>query len=298
MLCYEQLVARVRKLAVPGHVNLVETLAGRVASLCLEEPEVAAAKVRVEKLDVFADAASVGLAKKVTGRRRTFNRSAFRREAARSVRDGPPLFRDAVPEAPAVRAKSTRLRRPALSGFSARRARRDSTRRTFPRYWLPVRQVWTPRHLHPKRAACAGGRRLNGETAPGAGLLRQRDRRLRQVNQLKNTRVVRTVPGLRLRTCRRNPRFRAETLAQSSCFGKRSWRLRVPRRVLKTRRPRGPCGLSAVGRSGPRRSGGGADKNGAAQMARQTAADAEYSACRRRSAATCSKYWDAIPRRT
>ena len=61
VLCYEQLVARVRNLAVSGHVNLVETLAERVASLCLEEPEVAAAKVRVEKLDVFADAASVGV---------------------------------------------------------------------------------------------------------------------------------------------------------------------------------------------------------------------------------------------
>lgn len=61
VLCYEQLVARVRNLAMSGHVNLVETLAERVASLCLEEPEVAAAKVRVEKLDVFADAASVGV---------------------------------------------------------------------------------------------------------------------------------------------------------------------------------------------------------------------------------------------
>ena len=61
VLCYEQLVARVRKLAVSRHVNLVETLAERIASLCLEEPEVAAAKVRVEKLDVFADAASVGV---------------------------------------------------------------------------------------------------------------------------------------------------------------------------------------------------------------------------------------------
>lgn len=61
VLCYEQLVARVRNLAMSGHVNLVETLAERIASLCLEEPEVAAAKVRVEKLDVFADAASVGV---------------------------------------------------------------------------------------------------------------------------------------------------------------------------------------------------------------------------------------------
>lgn len=61
VLCYEQLVTRVRNLATAGHVNLVETLAERIAGLCLQEPDVESVRVRVEKLDVFSDAASVGI---------------------------------------------------------------------------------------------------------------------------------------------------------------------------------------------------------------------------------------------
>lgn len=61
VLCYEDLIVKVRHLATSGHVNLVETLAERLAALCLGEPGVQTVKVRVEKLDVFADAASVGI---------------------------------------------------------------------------------------------------------------------------------------------------------------------------------------------------------------------------------------------
>ena len=61
VLCYEGLIIKIRRLATSGHVNLVETLAERLAELCLSEPEVSIVKVRVEKLDVFADAASVGI---------------------------------------------------------------------------------------------------------------------------------------------------------------------------------------------------------------------------------------------
>ena len=61
VLCYEGLILKVRRLATSGHVNLVETLAERLAELCLSEPEVSIVKVRIEKLDVFADAASVGI---------------------------------------------------------------------------------------------------------------------------------------------------------------------------------------------------------------------------------------------
>ncbi|MGB0631459.1 MAG: dihydroneopterin aldolase [Alphaproteobacteria bacterium] len=61
VLCYEELIVKVRELATAGHVNLVETLAERLADLCLGEPGVRSVKVRVEKLDVFADAASVGI---------------------------------------------------------------------------------------------------------------------------------------------------------------------------------------------------------------------------------------------
>ena len=61
VVCYEDLVVRMRRLAAGGHVNLVETLAERIAALSLEHPDVASVTVRVEKLDVFADAASVGI---------------------------------------------------------------------------------------------------------------------------------------------------------------------------------------------------------------------------------------------
>ncbi len=58
---YEPLVEGVRALAASGHVNLVETLAERIAGLCLAEPRTLRARVRVEKLDVFADTESVGV---------------------------------------------------------------------------------------------------------------------------------------------------------------------------------------------------------------------------------------------
>ena len=61
VVCYEKIVNRVRALIEQGHVNLVETLAERIAALCLEDSQVTKAVVRVEKLEVFADAASVGV---------------------------------------------------------------------------------------------------------------------------------------------------------------------------------------------------------------------------------------------
>jgi dihydroneopterin aldolase len=44
-----------------GHVELVEQLADRIARLCLEDPRVRSARVRVEKLDAIADCAAVGV---------------------------------------------------------------------------------------------------------------------------------------------------------------------------------------------------------------------------------------------
>ena len=61
VMCYEELVADVRDMVGAGHVNLVETLAERIADLCLARTTVRCARVRVEKLDVFADAVSVGV---------------------------------------------------------------------------------------------------------------------------------------------------------------------------------------------------------------------------------------------
>jgi len=61
VVCYEQVVSGIRRLVDAGHVNLVETLAEKIAALCLEDGRVRLARVRVEKLDVFQDADSVGV---------------------------------------------------------------------------------------------------------------------------------------------------------------------------------------------------------------------------------------------
>ncbi len=61
VVSYETLVDELRELAAAGHINLVETLAERVAGICLVDRRVRKARVRIEKLDVFADTASVGV---------------------------------------------------------------------------------------------------------------------------------------------------------------------------------------------------------------------------------------------
>ena len=58
---YEKIVNNVKELVRSGHVQLVETLAERLAEACLDDPRIRIARVRVEKLDVFADAASAGV---------------------------------------------------------------------------------------------------------------------------------------------------------------------------------------------------------------------------------------------
>ena len=58
---YGAVAERVRAIVTAGHVRLVETLAERIAESCLEDRRVAAARVRVEKLDILPDAASVGV---------------------------------------------------------------------------------------------------------------------------------------------------------------------------------------------------------------------------------------------
>ncbi len=61
VVCYAEIVAGVRAIVAAGHINLVETLAERIAAQCLSDRRVRSARVRVEKLDVFADASSVGV---------------------------------------------------------------------------------------------------------------------------------------------------------------------------------------------------------------------------------------------
>ncbi|MDX2225339.1 MAG: dihydroneopterin aldolase [Rhodospirillaceae bacterium] len=61
VVCYEDLVVRIRAITADGSINLVETLAERIAEICLQHPLSRSARVRIEKLDVFADARSVGV---------------------------------------------------------------------------------------------------------------------------------------------------------------------------------------------------------------------------------------------
>ena len=61
VVCYEDIITRVRAVAADGHVNLAETLAERIAAICLQNPACHSARVRVEKLDVFEDASCVGI---------------------------------------------------------------------------------------------------------------------------------------------------------------------------------------------------------------------------------------------
>ena len=61
VVCYENIVVRVRAVVGRGHIKLVESLARDIAEVCLSDPRVLMVKVRVEKLDVFTDTASVGV---------------------------------------------------------------------------------------------------------------------------------------------------------------------------------------------------------------------------------------------
>jgi dihydroneopterin aldolase len=62
VVCYDEIISAVRRLVDAGHVRLIETLAERVSSLCLADPRIRKVRVQIEKLDVYADVASVGVA--------------------------------------------------------------------------------------------------------------------------------------------------------------------------------------------------------------------------------------------
>lgn len=61
VVSYEDVIEGIKRMLAEGHINLVETLAEKIASLCLADQRVSSVRVRVEKLDVYAEAASVGI---------------------------------------------------------------------------------------------------------------------------------------------------------------------------------------------------------------------------------------------
>ena len=70
VISYDDIVDGVKAIVAAGHINLVETLADRIGDFCTADSRVVAARVRVEKLDAIAEAASVGVEiERVTHRR-------------------------------------------------------------------------------------------------------------------------------------------------------------------------------------------------------------------------------------
>ncbi len=60
-LTSEDRAAIIRSIVDQGHIILIETMAEQIAARCLDDPRVRSVTVRVEKLDVFPDVASVGV---------------------------------------------------------------------------------------------------------------------------------------------------------------------------------------------------------------------------------------------
>ena len=58
---YARLADAVRAVLAAGHVKLLETLAERIAEAAFFDARVRAVRVRVEKLDIFADMEAVGI---------------------------------------------------------------------------------------------------------------------------------------------------------------------------------------------------------------------------------------------
>ena len=61
VVSYEIVVRKVEAIIAEGHINLVETLCEKIAAACLRDKRVMAARVRVEKPDIIANARSVGV---------------------------------------------------------------------------------------------------------------------------------------------------------------------------------------------------------------------------------------------
>lgn len=61
VLDYEAMVRDIRTVVEAGHVQLLETLAGRIARNCLADARVQSVRVRIEKPDALPGCRSVGI---------------------------------------------------------------------------------------------------------------------------------------------------------------------------------------------------------------------------------------------
>ena len=61
VLNYETIVDGIKSIIAAGHIDLVETLAERIAELCLGDVRAVTVTVGVEKLDVYPESDGVGI---------------------------------------------------------------------------------------------------------------------------------------------------------------------------------------------------------------------------------------------
>jgi len=61
VVCYNDIVINIQKIIAGGHINLVETLAEKIAEMALLDGRVIGARVKVEKLEAVPNAESVGV---------------------------------------------------------------------------------------------------------------------------------------------------------------------------------------------------------------------------------------------
>lgn len=60
-ISYSNFVHKIRVFAEQGHINYLETLADRIAQICLEDVRIGRVSVAIEKIDIYPDTAGVGV---------------------------------------------------------------------------------------------------------------------------------------------------------------------------------------------------------------------------------------------
>lgn len=61
VVCYERMAQKIRAIVDAGHIQLVETLAEKIAAMGLEDPRIRRIRVRVEKPNAIVGAGSAGV---------------------------------------------------------------------------------------------------------------------------------------------------------------------------------------------------------------------------------------------
>ena len=61
VVSYEHVIKKLKKLINSGHIDLIETLSDKIFELCFSDSRVLSVWMKLEKLDVFSEAKSVGI---------------------------------------------------------------------------------------------------------------------------------------------------------------------------------------------------------------------------------------------